>query len=70
MFVLEVQPQSPTAVKLKFAECKEDVILLEVAELFKIPVLYAGYFSFVISNVRLRIITRTMTCKIEEQNFF
>src|SRR5215212_1491662 len=64
LFVLEVQPQSPTAAKLKSAG--KDVA-------------YAGYFSLVTSVVigRIAIISRKIaaaatakTTKVEEYNIF
>src|ERR687890_1527954 len=85
LFVLEVQPQSPTAAKLKSVAGGKDVVLLlllvlvVLAEPFQMLLLpYAGYFSLVISMVieRIATISRKIaaaaiaTTKVEEYNFF
>jgi hypothetical protein len=81
MFVLEVQPQSPTAVKLESAECKDVILfvilllLIVLAEPFQLLLLlllllllasYADYFSFVISKItKLITIIRKLAASAE-----
>jgi hypothetical protein len=79
MFVLEVHPQSPTAVKLKSAAGKDVVIfvilllLIVLAEPFQLLLLlllllapYADYFSFVISKItKLITISRKLAASAE-----
>ena len=80
MFVLEVQPQSPTAVKLESAECKDVILfvilllLIVLAEPFQLLLLllllllasYADYFSFVISKItKLITISRKLAASAE-----
>jgi hypothetical protein len=78
MFVLEVQPQSPTAVKLKSAECKDVILfvilllLIVLAETFQLLLLllllapYTDYFSFVISKItKLITIIRKLAASAE-----
>src|ERR687890_1726610 len=85
LFVLEVQPQSPTAAKLKSVAGGKDVVVLlllvlvVLAEPFQMLLLlpYAGYFSLVISMVieRIAAISRKIAAaatatKVEEYNIF
>jgi Zn-dependent protease with chaperone function len=80
MFVLEVQSQSPTAVKLESAECKDVILfvilllLIVLAEPFQLLLLllllllasYADYFSFVISKItKLITIIRKLAASAE-----
>jgi hypothetical protein len=78
MFVLEVQPQSPTAIKLESAECKDVILfvilllLIVLAEPFQLLLLllllasYADYFSFVISKItKLITIIRKLAASAE-----